>query len=300
MRPQISIRHAAAGLPVALLLAACSSAGASQSGLPSSGPSGSGQPSGSAGPAPSLPAGFYLRAWQTQALEPHQTFTQLPILTIANGTAIDGRIIMPLIYPGPLYASPFAKTITQKGIAAIVDEARKDGLLAGRTDYTDNIPPGGAVAHVEMVVDGTRYELAGDPDKLTRCRCIPDPGTPAAFAAFYQRLSGLDQWLPNELGDGSDYIPERLAVVTVKPVDVQGPIEPTFVAWPLATDFEHFGTAFGSSGDRCSVVSGADLQKLLPAVENANQLTRFTDTTGARKSLLVRALVPGEPSPCYA
>ena len=45
-------------------------------------------------------------------------------------------------------------------------------------------------------------------------------------------------------------------------------------------------------------VTGADLAKLEPVVKQANQLTRFVDSANVKDSLLVRVLVPGEPSPC--
>jgi hypothetical protein len=45
-------------------------------------------------------------------------------------------------------------------------------------------------------------------------------------------------------------------------------------------------------------VTGPDLAKLLPVVQSSNALTRFVDSTGAKMSLHVRALVPGETGPC--
>jgi hypothetical protein len=69
-------------------------------------------------------------------------------------------------------------------------------------------------------------------------------------------------------------------------------------AWPLKTPLASFGSAFGGTADRCDVVSGADLAALVPVVKQSNQLTRFVDAQGAKDSLVVRVLVPGEPSPC--
>jgi hypothetical protein len=77
-----------------------------------------------------------------------------------------------------------------------------------------------------------------------------------------------------------------------------GPIAPVQKPWPLATPFASFGTPMGSVDNRCAVVSGADLAKLLPAVQAGNQLTRFVDSQGVERSLQARVLLPGETGPC--
>ena len=90
-----------------------------------------------------------------------------------------------------------------------------------------------------------------------------------------------------------------LAVLVTPPADsASGAITPATAQWPLAAPFATSGTAFGNVADRCAVVTGADLAKLLPVVQASNVLTRFTDSAGATMSIQVRALVPGEESPC--
>jgi hypothetical protein len=261
--------------------------------------SGAGPTAEPSSPDGSPPAGgLYLRAWQTQALAPQYTFAWPPLATIANGTYVDGQVAVPAIYPGPLWVGPSAQTITQKGIDAIVAEARRQGLLGDRTDFTDSPALGSTLGHLDLAVDGKVYSLTGDPSLLTRCRCIPDPGTPAAFAAFWQRLTDLAGWLPDELGPSEPYEPSRIAVLTVPPSEPAAGITANEVPWPLATPFAGFGKPMGSEAMRCGVVSGADLAALLPVVRTSSQLTRFVDSRGARMSLQVRALVPDEPSPC--
>jgi hypothetical protein len=260
-------------------------------------------PSAGATPTPGSSAGvFYLRAWQTQALAPENTFTWLPIATISNGQFIDGQVAVIMIYSGPLWAGPSVRTISQAGIDTIVAEARRQGLLGvgPEHDFIDEAVEGGAVGHLELIVDGVRYELSGDPAALMRCRCIPEPGTNGAFAVFWQRLTDVPGWLGQEVGESSAYDPDRLAVLAQMPVEDGSGITPNEVDWPLTTPLASFGTAFGSTGERCAVVSGTDLAKLLPVVKEANQLTRFVDSSGARRTLLVRALLPGEPNPCPA
>jgi hypothetical protein len=260
---------------------------ASTSGLPSAASSGS-----------SSANGFYLRSWQTQALAPQYTFDSLPLVTISDGQFIDGMVAVPAIYPGPLWTGLSARPISANGIDAIVVEARKQGLLGTKSDFADQTMAGAALGHIRLIVDGKTYDLTGDPDALTRCRCVPESGTSAAFAAFWQKLSDLDAWLPAELGSSAPYEPESLAVLAMPPSEPASGIAPSEVAWPLSTPFSTFGTALGNDSYRCGVVSGADLAKLMPVVKAQNQLTRFVDSENVKDVLEVRVLVPGEEGPC--
>ncbi len=285
--PSSKLGSLAAVMAVGALVAACSVAG-----------SGGGSPEVSTGPNPTPAGGFYLRAWQTQALAPQYTFGWMPVVTIANGTYIDGNVVVPAIYPGPLWSPPFARSISQQGIDTIVAEAQKQGLLGSRSNFEESMMPGGISAHIDLSVNGKTYSLTGQPDLLTRCRCVPEPGQPAAFSAFWQKLTGLDAWIPADLGPSAAFEPSRVAVLTVPPVTPAEGFTPQVVDWPLAVKFVDFGTAMGWQESRCGVVSGTDLEKLLPLLRNGNQLTRFKDSSGLERSLQARALVPNEPSPC--
>ena len=292
VRSSLYFARLVGALGVSIVVAGCVTAGggagaSASGGSPSAGPSGS-----------SSASGFYLRAWQTQALAPQLTFGSLPVVTISNGEFIDGMVAVPAIYPGPLWIGPSARPISAKGIDAIVAEARKQGLLGIKSNFVDQALAGAVLGHIQLIVDGKTYDLTGDPDALTRCRCIPDPATDGAFAAFWQKLSDLNSWLPSELGSSATYEPDRVAVLAMPPTDAASGITPSQVAWPLLTPFSKFGTALGNDGYRCGVVSGTDLVKLMPVVKAQNQLTRFVDSENVKDSLTVRVLVPGEESPC--
>jgi hypothetical protein len=275
-------RRAGALVAAVSLVAGC----AATSSLPDS--SGSpGSPSGT---------GFYLRAWQTQALAPQDTFSWLPILTISDGRLIDGRVAVPAIYPGPLWIDPSARPISTTGVASIVAEARSLGLLGTKSDFTDNALAGGVTGHVQVIVDGATHDLTGPvslPDGVSAA-----PGTAAAFETFWQKVTDASGWLDNELGAATSYEPTRLAILTIPPVEASAGITPNETAWPLSTPFASFGAVYGGTGGRCMVVSGADVTRLVPVVKQSNQLTRFVDSSGVKNSLVVRVLVPGEPGPC--
>jgi hypothetical protein len=277
----------AGALAIALLVAGCTAGQASSAPQPSSSPS----------PSDPAPGSFYLRAWRTQALEPQYTFGWLPVATVAGGWFIDGLVAVPAIYPGPLWIGPSASPISEEGIATIVAEAARLGMLGETGDFTADMAPGSVVGHILIAINGRTYELAGDPEKLLRCRCIPEPGTGPAFAVLWQQVSNMREWLAEYVGSSEPYQPERLAVLLTPPVEGESGITPGRMNWPLAAPFATFGADFGG-GLRCGVVSGTGLDLLVPALKRANQLTHFEDAEGAVRSVQARVLVPGEPSPC--
>jgi hypothetical protein len=276
----------AALLAAAALLAGCVASG-SQATPGSPAPSGSGSPSNSA---------FYLRAWQSQALAPQFTFGSLPGVTISDGKFYDGMVAIPMIYPGPIYVGLSTRTITAQDIDSIVAEARKDGLLGAVSDFSSPMP-GAVTAHITMIVGGVTYDIIG-PLSADAHTTTSKPGTADAFDAFWNKISNLSAWFGSSLGPSVSYDPERLAVLTTAPATGGAGIEPNQKPWPLAATFAKLGTPAGSATDRCAVVSGADLALLLPAVKAGNGLTQFVDSSGVKKSLQTRVLLPGEPSPC--
>ena len=292
---QINLRPLVAGLIAAGLVAGCTSG----AGGGTSVPSGSGMPAASASADNSelaQPSGFYLRAWQSQALAPQYTFGTLPQATIANGVFINGLVAIPMSYPGPIYVALQSRPISVAGINAIAAEARADGLLAGSPEFGAALP-GGVVAHIEIVVDGVTHELSGSlpggpaPASAT-------PGTDEAFAAFWDKITGLEAWLPAAFGQSSPYVPSSVAVMLTAPTEEPTGMTAKVTPWPLKGTFATFGSPLGGASLRCGTVSGSDLTELLPVLQSANALTRFTDTTGATMSASARVLVPGEAGPC--
>jgi len=294
---------------LAAVVVACSTGTTSPTANPTAAPTGNPIETPATPPAsapatqtPTEPAGFYLRAWYTQALPPASTFTVLPPLTISGGTVIDGNVAIPMIYPGPLLIMPVSRSITEAGTQAIVDEARRLGLLGETTDFTGGgVMPGGRVGNLQIVADGVTYDLIGDPDNVPPCQgsgCNVDAGTPQAFSAFWQELMQLDPWLGEELGASQEYTPERVAALFVAPAD-GGDLQQQLIAWPLDETFDSVGVEFpGQAGARCRTYGGDDLATLLPTLVHANQLTVFNDAVDNQASLMAVVVVPGAESPC--
>jgi hypothetical protein len=281
-------------MAVALLVAAC--VGSGGVGTAHDGPSAT-----PVSPVPGTPAGlpssgFYLRAWQSQALAPQETFGWLPVATVVGGAYIDGRVAITMIYPGPLYIDPSARSIDAAGVAAIAAEAKAGGLLGDKTDFSADSAPGSILAHIQITVDGVTHDLTGPlpADAST----TGTPGTVSAFTAFWNRIGSIDTWLAADLGQSGPYSPASIAVLVAPPTDAGAGITAVETAWPLASSFATFGQPFGGSVYRCATLTGPDLAKLLPVVQSSNALTRFVDSAGAKMSLQVRVLVPGEPGPC--
>ena len=301
-------RRSIALLLVTLLTTACSlapgtSPSPSSTAVPSVAPptvtpaaTSSSQPSPSAPSAP--PSGstdsLYLRAWYSQSIPPQYTFSWLPPVTIADGEYLNGSVAIPAIFPGPLLIVPVSRSITLAGTDKIVAEARRLGLLGGTGDFTGGkAMPGSKLADVEMMVDGQSYELTGFPDATIQCikaPCEGAPGSPEAFSAFWQELLGLEAWLPGDLGPSRQYTPQRVALMLTDVRDTSSSPPPTVVDWPLQSSL---------ASSTCIVLSGADLQTMLPVLASATQLTVFAQD-GTVKTPVARVLVPGEPSPCPA
>ena len=252
-------------------------------------------------PSPSAATGFALRAWTSQALPPIGAFANAgPIFAID-----DGRLILhgpvPAIYPGPLLPNLQQRPISQAGIAAIVDAARRAGLLDGPTDLTGGLPPGGQTGHLLFVIDGVEREVLGDPTRQIVCITTPcdgAPGTPEAFGQFWARIQDLQSWLGSELGPEAPLVIDRLAVLLTEPVN-DAILPPSFAPWPLEGEMRKFGVEWpGAPPARCGVVEGEDLAAVLAAFRQANANTRWTDDTDAQFGVVARPLFPGEPDPC--
>jgi hypothetical protein len=244
---------------------------------------------------------FYLRAYFTQALPPRNTFNWLASLTVADGLLLDGNVAIPMIFPGPLTILPIARPITPAGIQMLVDEARRLGLLSDKTDYTGGQPmPGARLAQLQLIVDGVTYDLTGNPDLqivCVRAPCEAPPGTPEAFAAFWQELMMAQTWLDAELGPVQQYQPARVALLLTTPTNQGMANRP--VDWPFDTPLAEAGVEYpGEAGDRCVTLSGDALAAVWPTLRDGTQLTVFVDSAGTRAAPIVRVLVPGDESPC--
>jgi hypothetical protein len=282
-----------AGLALtALLLAACS---------PTT-PSPTPDPTPSPSPGPEL--GFRLRATTIQALPPKDTFTWVPSMLITDDLVAIQQGAIPLIFPGPLVNPLIGIQLNEEAWAKIATEAEDAGLLSGETDFGgEGAAPGAASARLELVIDGTHYDLRGNPDRVAFCGdglCPAEPGTPEAFATFVSLLNDLRTWIGAGVGAQADWKPAGYAVLVGPPApDDQGLAVAPF-PWPFESPAATFGEPVaGEANLRCGTVTGNEAATFEVALRTANQLTTWRDPAAANDfGFIVRPLLAGDGDPC--
>jgi len=248
----------------------------------------------SAGPVANGDA-YWLRLTTTQAIPPLDRFMVGPTAIITG----DSRYLMPgavpAIFPGPLVYPYFASEVSDDGKAQILSWAKELGLLSGEADFTGNgALPGGVTGIVELTVDGSRITFRGIPDSNEG----GEPGSPAAFAEFWRRVSSLPQTLAGELGPEQPWTPDGYAILVGPPPQQEPGLGGEIMDWPLDVALGEFGVEV-ADGYRCGTVYGEDAATLAPALGAANQLTQWTQdpTTSATFGLTVRSIATDE-DPC--
>lgn len=263
--------------------------------------SGPGSPSQPASPSPSpSPQTYWLRMTTTQAIPPLDLFAVEPALRITgDGIAVVNGPV-PAVFPGPLLPNLLGRQVSGAGQARIIQGARDLGLLSGKTDFTSgNMVMGGVTGHIELIADGQRVALTGDPNAQIVCvttPCEPEPGSPEAFGAFWRQLQDLPTWLGDQLGPEADYVASSYAILVGAPPQQQPGFTQPPMDWPLDQPLALFGGPVANGIARCGTVSGADADTLRPAITAANQLTQWTQDPQASAAfgLTVRPMVPGE------
>jgi hypothetical protein len=282
------------------LLAACTTApGPSPTGAPPTGAPPSTQPT---------QAGVQLLLRVTSEggfIAPSANLASVPTVSVYA----DGRILTPgpvdAIYPGPLLPPVAIKDVGPAGAQAIIAAIRAAGLdKQGLGGGVGN--PDAATTVFAVNVDGTtittRFHLGGGPGGPgLPGAASPDPGV-AAAGDLLNRLTD-----PSETWGAAKPVTSTLAPTAYRIFVAPGapvgdlPTSQPFVAWPLATPLDQFGSAAvpdrGITGLRQGAVFGAEAATLGPVLAAANALTAFS-SGGNLYTLYVRPLLPDEvPAP---
>ncbi|MFM7718760.1 MAG: hypothetical protein ACKO8G_04600 [Actinomycetota bacterium] len=223
---------------------------------------------------------------------PNYALRTFPTFSLyGDGTAI---VVGPQIeiYPPPALPPLLSQRLTASGMQKVLEAARDAGVFADAT-YDDfcGIADVGTTTIVANV-DGVRHETSAY--ALGFDGCTDDPEARAALSAFVNSLptfSGLDAEV-DVVGSMGPYAFSSLALI-VGPAQLMADLPQGEVAWPLATPLAGFGEPYEGLDLRCGVVTGADVEVLLPMLEQANELTPWT-SGGASWSVLPRPLLPDE------
>lgn len=202
------------------------------------------------------------------------------------------------IYPGPALPNLQVSRLTEEGVQAILEEARRAGLLGADATYdypcvadlpttTFTLAAEGGTHTVSAYALG--FEMGGG-----NCDEV-DVEARAKLLDFSQKLGDLRSWLPEgSVGAEESYTPTEMRVY-VQPYLGDPQLEQTSIDWPLAGSLDAFGEPDPNISDiRCGVVGGADLELLLPAARSANELTPWTSDGGTQHGLIFRPLLPDE------
>lgn len=260
-------------------------------------------PAGAANPTaspatPKDPDAVVIRVdWEGGFVPPSVLVSRLPILLVTA----DGRVITQgpqiEIYPGPLLPNVQVRQLAPGELDKLIAFAKAQGLLKDAAYDFPGIADA-ATTVLRITVDGTTYTVSAY--SLAEAGVDDATGMPvddatregrAALRTFIDHVTGLGD--DAFTGPSTAYVADGYRVIASPfvpgPADDWQPVE-----WPLAP----LATAGdpvvpGDDSTRCHVLSGADLAKVMPLFENANQLTPFT-SGDAQFILGVRPLLPGE------
>lgn len=275
----------------ALLLAACGR-------LTGGGGTGTTGPTG--GPGIEHPTGadeLVLRVEQRDGFVPFEyTLTQVPSWSLYG----DGRVIVVgpqiEIYPGPALPNLLVFRLTEEGVQVVLAAARDAGLMDRDASYPNPCITDVPATVFTTTAGGRTTVVSADALEMGPSACPGvDDEARAKLETFWSKLTDLASWLPQgSVGAEEPYIATEIRIY-VRPYRGEPDLAQEPIAWPLDTPLADFGEPFEGAGEnmRCGVVSGAELETLLPLLERANQLTPW-ESAGERYGLLLRPLLPDE------
>jgi hypothetical protein len=240
--------------------------------------------------------------------------TQLPHFVLLG----DGRVIVQgaqtLEFPGPLLTPLMVRTLTEDGIQQVIGAFADTGLftedrellgaqnvVVDAPDTVFTIRADGADVTVRvyalgfLMPDMPADELGIDAEEAEAHRVLSE---------LNEQLTLIDETLPAGAFADAAWRPYEsqayrlyISDVTGEPQDELAP-EPR--KWPLDSDPAAFGEAFAQLGEgaRCGVVEGAEAEAWLAELEEANQLTTWTDAGGRRFAVTPRPILPFEDAAC--
>jgi hypothetical protein len=222
-------------------------------------------------------------------IAPSTTFNRYPTVVLYG----DGRLIMlgPQVelYPGPALPNLQVTQLTPAGVRQLLEWAAQAGLEGEDRFLGQPIPDAGVTQFSVVQPTGPHLTTVGDMSSDA-----PEIG---ALRKFQDIMLDVRAWIPAEVvGDDVAYDYDRLRVLVTPATaaDMPDPSLVTVVDWPLQDPLATVGApAPVETPSRCAVITGADLDALQPALEQANELTLW-QSDGQTYSVKPHPLLPDE------
>jgi hypothetical protein len=220
-------------------------------------------------------------------------FVRMPSLLISGDGRAFTPAVMPAVYPGPLVAPMFVRSINEAGTQQLLALADAAGLLSSPPDYSsdaDNMVADAANTVVTIAANGETFVHSAY--ALGLLTGTESESTPArvALLAFVTAVEDLTAAAgAQNLGVDETLVPAdyRIQSYVVAEADVSSADPaPTFVDWPAST-----GVALADATDCARLTADAAGSTF----SDANQNTYFRDA-GVLYSVAVAGVLPGDPA----
>jgi hypothetical protein len=210
----------------------------------------------------------------------------------------DGAVVVTgpttMIYPGAALPNLQAATITEDTIQAILSAVQEAGLLNPDFDYGQPGISDMPSTTITVNVGGKTYQssiYALGADAAGGQLTMQQQQARAVVADLTGKLNGMETFQA-----GVKWAPyQYTALAAFSTPAVAGgntDVQPNKLDWPLG-DLGTLGEAVQPEGFRKAVVTGADLEKLRPLLEQATEITIWT-SGGKEYNLYFRPLLPDE------
>jgi hypothetical protein len=212
----------------------------------------------------------------------------------------DGRLVVegPVIeiYPGPALPNLLVRRLSEDAVQASLRAAEDAGLMDGDASYDYRCITDAATTVFTTDAGGSTSVVSAYALGDAMGGNCPDVDVEARRRLFeFREMLGDLSWLPEgSVGAEEAFVADEVRIY-VLPYGGQPDLPQEPVAWPLATPLARFGERVpgGVEDTRCGVVSGSDLDTLLPLMQDANDLTPWT-SGGNDHRLILRPLLPDE------
>jgi hypothetical protein len=209
------------------------------------------------------------------------------------------------IYPPPALPNVLMGRLTSEGIQKTLEAAREAGLLDGDKEYRLDMIADAPTTVFTITADGethtiSAYALMLAEDELNN-DLVPEDEREARqkLAEFEAMMLDYMGWLPADAVAAAEtaYPMEQLQIVVV-PRDMlmigDDSIDTGEMDWPLETPLAGIGDEYPFMEQaRCAVIEGDDLDTLVDALHQANELTTWI-SEGDEYALLLRPMLPDE------